>query len=75
MVSCFSHSCSAGWLGFMQAAAQAVVLQSEGRMKAEELDGLAELAAAGCKAAGTLIRGALFDNTKRLALARGPVAF
>ena len=44
-------------------------------MKPDELEALAELAAAGCKAAGTLIRTALFDNTRRLALARGPVAF
>ena len=54
---------------------QVVVLQSEGRMKPDELEALAELAAAGCKAAGSLIRASLLDNTKQLALARGPVAF
>ena len=54
---------------------QVVVLQSDGRMKPEELESLADLAAAGCKAAGSLIRSALFDNTRKLAIARGPVAF
>ena len=54
---------------------QVVVLQSEGRMQPDELEALADLAASGCKAAGELMRGALLGNTKRLALARGPVAF
>ena len=54
---------------------QVVVLQSDGRMKPEELESLAEMATAGCRAAGALIRTALFDNTRKLAIARGPVAF
>ena len=52
---------------------QLVVFQAEGRMASEHMEALAELAIGGCKAVGGAMRVALLDNTRKLALARGPV--
>ena len=54
-------------------AAQVVVFQADGRMAVEDVETLAELAMGGCKAVGAAMRTALLDNTRKLALARGPV--
>ena len=52
---------------------QLIVFQAEGRSAVEQVESLAELAIGGCKAVGAAMRTALLDNTRKLALARGPV--
>ena len=42
-------------------------------MAVEVVEQLAELAIGGCKAQGGAMRMHLLDNTRKLALARGPV--
>ncbi|KAK9811191.1 hypothetical protein WJX73_009242 [Symbiochloris irregularis] len=50
-----------------------VVFQADGRMPVEGVETLAELAEGGCQAVGKAMRSVLLDNTRKLALARGPV--
>ena len=52
---------------------QVVIFQADGRMAMEQVEVLAELAIGGSQAVGQAMRNTLLDNTRTLALARGPV--